>query len=102
MTCNACGRKSCYTHGTEWHEGLTCAEMDNKVAKLRGKEIRANEKYIAKKTKPCPNKKCGKPIQKRGGCQHMTCKSFSWFRAPTRSSVACVLDSSHRYFLAHI
>ena len=76
MTRNTCGRKSCYTHESEWHEDLTCEDMDEKLAELRGKEIRANEKYMAEKTKPFPNEKCGKPIQKRGGCQHMTCKLF--------------------------
>jgi len=34
----------------------------------------ASENLIAKTTKKCPNPKCGHGIEKKGGCDHMTCK----------------------------
>lgn len=35
-----------------------------------------NYKWIEEHTKKCPN--CNEPIEKNGGCNHMTCKSCSY------------------------
>ena len=39
-------------------------------------------KWIKANTKPCPNKKCLKPIEKNQGCNHMKCAQcktdFCW------------------------
>ncbi|CAJ0905333.1 5710_t:CDS:2 [Entrophospora sp. SA101] len=53
LTCRDCGTKSCFTHDSLWHEGLTCQQYD-KIDKNKNK---ATQKYLAKHTKPCP--KCG-------------------------------------------
>ncbi|CAJ0825230.1 3551_t:CDS:2, partial [Entrophospora sp. SA101] len=68
LTCRDCGTKSCFTHDSLWHEGLTCQQYD-KIDKNKNK---ATQKYLAKHTKPCP--KCGVRISKNEGCDHMTCK----------------------------
>jgi ariadne-1 len=38
--------------------------------------------WIIANTKMCPNSKCGRPIEKSTGCNHMTCKvcshEFCW------------------------
>ncbi|KAI1099083.1 hypothetical protein F4804DRAFT_345805 [Jackrogersella minutella] len=51
-------------------------------ARLRNEEISA-EKEIRRITKRCPS--CQAPIQKNGGCDHMSCRhcgsSFSWLNA---------------------
>ncbi|MCJ1288075.1 hypothetical protein MMC26_007428 [Xylographa opegraphella] len=82
MTCHACQRKTCFVHETEWHEGQTCAQVDRQVAKAERRERMANEAYLAANTKACPQESCGRPIEKNGGCSHMTCTQcghqFCW------------------------
>lgn len=60
----------------EWHEGRTCEEIDEQTAEAKKAEKEANEAYLAANTKTCPKKKCGRLIEKNGGCQHMTCELF--------------------------
>lgn len=76
MTCNGCGHKTCVMHDVEWHAGMTCTEWDEQasLAQARRPEQAANEEYLAAETKPCPNPACARPIEKNGGCQHMTCE----------------------------
>ncbi|KAG9085289.1 hypothetical protein FS749_004561 [Ceratobasidium sp. UAMH 11750] len=73
VTCNACGAESCFTHDMPWHTGLTCSQYDSKTRKTRSEGIRANQKYLSKHAKACPNPKCGRMIEKINGCDHMTC-----------------------------
>ncbi|CAJ0834199.1 549_t:CDS:2 [Entrophospora sp. SA101] len=68
LTCGDCGTKSCFTHDSLWHEGLTCQQYDE-VEKARNE---ATHTYLEQHTKPCP--KCGVRISKNEGCDHMTCK----------------------------
>lgn len=80
MTCKDCNFKMCFVHKLPWHEGKTCAEYDAE----RGEEIRSQEaasrQVIAETATICPNIKCGIPIQKNGGCDHMTCEfNFLFF-----------------------
>lgn len=35
VTCNGCGRRTCFIHEMEWHAEVTCKEMDQKLADTR-------------------------------------------------------------------
>lgn len=75
VTCVGCGNKSCYIHNVAWHEGMTCDEYDAEWRANQPAHAEANEASkatIASRTKRCPA--CERPIEKDGGCQHMTCK----------------------------
>ncbi|CAB4464929.1 hypothetical protein RhiirA5_375821 [Rhizophagus irregularis] len=69
ITCEACGKESCYNHDIPWHQGLTCTEFDTKIDE--NKVDKATQKYIDKKTQPCPS--CGVRIIKNGGCNQVRC-----------------------------
>jgi hypothetical protein len=74
--CEACGFKACVLHNTAWHEDETCAQYDerNYAARkaLLEKEEKASLKAVERIAKKCPG--CKRPIQKNGGCSHMSCK----------------------------
>ncbi|CAG8519249.1 11735_t:CDS:2 [Ambispora gerdemannii] len=70
MTCEACQKKSCYTHDIPWHEEMTCSEYDEMMKYAEAET--ATQEYLKRETKPCP--KCGVHITKDGGCNHMSCK----------------------------
>jgi hypothetical protein len=66
----------CAVHG-DAHLGKSCAEFEAEQQAI----VRLNESYIASaRVHPCP--KCASPIEKNGGCLHMTCRScgheFCW------------------------
>ncbi|KAJ3092380.1 hypothetical protein HK102_007986 [Quaeritorhiza haematococci] len=69
MTCAACHFRSCFTHDVPWHSGLTCTEFEETLDTERNRATRA---YLDRRTKPCP--RCGRSIEKNGGCDHMTCR----------------------------
>jgi IBR domain, a half RING-finger domain len=74
ITCIGCGNKTCFTHQTQWHEGRTCTQYDAELKAASMEHAQANQASdaaIASMTKPCP--RCHRPIEKNGGCQHMTC-----------------------------
>ncbi|KAF7913269.1 hypothetical protein BELL_0986g00010 [Botrytis elliptica] len=73
MTCSTCGFKTCFIHKLPWHEDLTCAEFDLSN-QSRVQQEAASEAWIAEYTKLCPNPKCGMRIQKKSGCDHLTCE----------------------------
>ncbi|ATZ53894.1 hypothetical protein BCIN_09g06550 [Botrytis cinerea B05.10] len=81
MTCTTCGFKTCFIHKLPWHEDLTCAEFDL-FNQARVRQEAASEAWIAEHTKLCPNPKCGMRIQKKTGCDHLTCdyclSEFCW------------------------
>ncbi|RIA99021.1 hypothetical protein C1645_718480 [Glomus cerebriforme] len=68
ITCQACGKKSCYTHDIPWHAGQTCTEYENN----KNGNDEETQKFISKETKPCP--RCNVRIIKNEGCDHMTCR----------------------------
>src|SRR5689334_20633950 len=67
------------TH-TPWHEGYTCREWDEEKRRQKDQgAVDDDETWVEQNTKPCP--KCESPIEKNGGCIHMTCKcghEFCW------------------------
>ncbi|KZO93619.1 hypothetical protein CALVIDRAFT_539788 [Calocera viscosa TUFC12733] len=75
LTCGACSARSCAKHQIPWHEGLTCEKYEKKhegwLDPVRRRERRVRG-WMGRKTKQCPG--CGNHIEKRDGCDHMTCR----------------------------
>jgi ariadne-1 len=80
VTCE-CGETFCFMCSQEWHEPLTCALLCRWIKKYSGDS--ESMKWVSVNTKDCP--KCNVPIEKNGGCNHMTCRNkacayeFCWF-----------------------
>lgn len=66
-----CGYSYCFSCTIEYHEPATCDQI-KKFHKETQEDIATNS-WKAQNTKPCP--KCNSPIEKNGGCNHITCKS---------------------------
>ena len=64
-----CGFVSCFRCGSEDHLPASCKQVKTWLDHCE--EESANAQWIMANTKPCP--KCGRSIQKNGGCQHMVC-----------------------------
>jgi len=60
-----CGKQYCLKCNNEAHEGLACGETGD------SKTQAASIEWITQHAKPCP--RCKTPIEKNGGCVHMTC-----------------------------
>ncbi|CAK63700.1 unnamed protein product (macronuclear) [Paramecium tetraurelia] len=61
LTCS-CGQQICFKCGSQYHQGMSCEQaMDFQYLEAR-KQLEVND---------CPN--CSVPIEKKGGCNHMTC-----------------------------
>lgn len=73
VTCYKCRAKTCYRHRTEWHEGYTCQEWDNREERRTKEEILSKE-WVNEQTKRCPNRDCNRPIRRESGCDHMVCR----------------------------
>lgn len=75
--CHACSFEMCFHHQTPWHHGQTCEEYD---AAKRNEEDEATSRWMEDHAKRCPS--CDSPVQKNGGCFHMTCThcraQFCW------------------------
>lgn len=82
VACDACGFEICFAHQTRWHEGLSCAEFDTLRANGGDPDDAATRAWLGRNTKPCPGPRCGVPVEKTGGCFHMTCREchfeFCW------------------------
>jgi hypothetical protein len=75
LRCAKCGRRTCFTHRCEWHEGRTCEAYD---ADARASEEVALLQALQAVVR-CPG--CGSGVEKKGGCDHMTCRcghEFCW------------------------
>ncbi|EGP89388.1 unnamed protein product [Zymoseptoria tritici ST99CH_3D1] len=79
--CVKCGAVACVVCDRPWHEGEKCAEYQERV-KGRVEEEDQTLELIRMETKKCPNPKCGKAIEKNGGCPSMICYvcqiNFCW------------------------
>ena len=87
-----CGYSYCYSCSDEWHGPVTCEVLKKWAKKCEDDSETIN--WINANTKDCP--KCNNPIEKNGGCNHMTCRkqscghSFCWIcLKPWRSHGAC-------------
>uniref|UniRef100_A0A7S0R3F9 RBR-type E3 ubiquitin transferase n=1 Tax=Chlamydomonas leiostraca TaxID=1034604 RepID=A0A7S0R3F9_9CHLO len=73
----SCSTVFCFKCGRSPHSPCTCEMWTKWDEKISGdSETRS---WIIANTKPCP--KCTKPVEKNGGCNHVTCKcgaSFCW------------------------
>ncbi|KII85884.1 hypothetical protein PLICRDRAFT_300134 [Plicaturopsis crispa FD-325 SS-3] len=68
LQCPACLVRICGACNVEFHEGLSCeAHRSN----LNGGDEAFRKWSEENGVKPCPN--CKAPLQKNGGCNHMTC-----------------------------
>jgi hypothetical protein len=82
LVCYACCGSWCADCDVPWHGDMTCKEYKSFRA-LQDRERHHTKQtldLIMKTTKPCPN--CDSPIEKNGGCNHMTCglcyHEFCW------------------------
>jgi len=66
----ACGFVFCFRCAREVHWPMTCAQLDRWEEKNKSDSETA--RWIKAHTKKCP--KCLWPIEKDGGCNHMTCR----------------------------
>eukprot|EP00042_Codosiga_hollandica_P058537 m.884245 g.884245 ORF g.884245 m.884245 type:complete len:411 (-) comp59889_c0_seq3:95-1327(-) len=96
MTCTACKLQYCFYHETA-HAGRTCSIQESWTSRT------ASAWWNWVHTKDCPE--CRAPMQKNGGCPHMTCRcghQFCWdcmrpwfghnydlFPAPSELSRSC-------------
>ncbi|KIW65741.1 hypothetical protein PV04_07967 [Phialophora macrospora] len=68
-TCQRCQTQNCFTHRSLWHTGLTCEQFD------AGDTVKGlAEEMIARMTKKCPARGCGRRLVKNGRCKDMHCK----------------------------
>ena len=72
MTCTTCQFKTCFIHKMPWHTDQTCAQYDAEQAERTQQEA-ASAEFLARKTKVCPNPRCGLHVDKYSGCDHVRC-----------------------------
>jgi hypothetical protein len=70
MTCHHCHKRTCAHHRCTWHAGRSCAEYDADAQ--RSDEVALLQYLEREGTVRCP--KCNHGIEKRSGCDHMTCR----------------------------
>ncbi|XP_021370464.1 ATP-dependent RNA helicase DEAH12, chloroplastic-like isoform X2 [Mizuhopecten yessoensis] len=100
--CPECDIKICTSCQVQFHDGLTCA-----MFKVEGNEDVSMRRWLEKNKanrKRCPN--CATPIEKNGGCNHMSCltcgKHICWLCLNFfDDSGACYghLDKAHGSFV---
>jgi len=97
MKCQGCSQLSCFRHDLPWHYNQTCEEVDILLA--RNVDDLASRAYVQSNTKPCP--KCREPIEKNGGCDHMTCRAgcgheFCWLCLAPYDAILREGNHNHR------
>ncbi|KAL6042367.1 E3 ubiquitin-protein ligase arih2 [Balamuthia mandrillaris] len=85
MACSSdkCKFTFCFNCKEEWHADATCEQYQKWKVENNEAESRFR-KWAEANTKQCPNETCLSPIEKNGGCNHMTCSrckyEFCWFQ----------------------
>jgi IBR domain, a half RING-finger domain len=83
VACNACGRMTCLSCNVEYHSGICCkdfqrqrtgAEEEDLAKRNRADQEQRSMAEIGRRFVKCPGQNCGAPIEKTGGCDHMTYK----------------------------
>ncbi|XP_022772809.1 probable E3 ubiquitin-protein ligase ARI2 isoform X4 [Durio zibethinus] len=72
-----CGMQFCFSCLSEAHSPCSCLMWELWSKKCQDESETVN--WITINTKPCP--KCHKPVEKNGGCNHVSClcgQSFCW------------------------
>ena len=92
FVCQVCDVKYCIACEISMHEGETCDAYKKRIKSVKEHD-KATEAWIKRKAKPCPS--CTVQIQKRSGCDHMTCE-FDF--APMRE--LSTTNAEHRSFLS--
>lgn len=70
LRCIHCHHDSCRQCRVAWHNDLTCQQYQ--ASTNVSEQDRLNNNYIQSHTKICP--RCSTPIEKNGGCDHITCR----------------------------
>ncbi|XP_039039795.1 probable E3 ubiquitin-protein ligase ARI2 isoform X1 [Hibiscus syriacus] len=73
----SCGRQFCFSCLSEPHSPCSCMMWELWSNKCLDASETVN--WITVNTKPCPN--CEKPVEKNGGCNHVSCicgQAFCW------------------------
>lgn len=81
--CVDCHARFCTVHDGLYHDDETCEEYEYRTSGQKDRDERkredeASEKAVQNLAKKCPKEGCGSPIQKNGGCNHITCMFKTW------------------------
>ena len=92
IICHQCGGRTCTSCDIPWHPDLSCAEVVSRRAQAQAAD-EASSKYLSSHTKLCPN--CGIRGTKVKGCDHMTCKSSTFFRISSPLTFDSLENEAH-------
>lgn len=107
-TCLACAQGTCIEYNIVWHSQKTYPEHKEEARVQKAEEAAAacavaeaeSVKYVEENCKACPNYSCGYRIEKRGGCDHMTCgrcwHQFCWICDVDYQEVHRVGNTAHK------
>lgn len=82
FVCIDCGNMACLVHEGAHDVDETCEESKYRTSgqqehnEKKKKQEEASVTAIGRIMKGCPETECASPIQKNGGCMHMTCKFY--------------------------
>ena len=100
VICIKCQQRTCFTHRTVWHAGLTCAEYDLFRNELPDD---ASSTWLENNTKRCPQ--CRWYIEKNSGCDQMKCRrcqhKFCWECLADYNMITHIGKSQHQPWCSH-
>ena len=89
LKCDQCDTQYCFHCSLKWHPKMSCEKMRKRVeGREKGfnkRAIKKNKKWL-KENKVIKCKRCGQGVQKKDGCNHMTCTcgfEFCWLCGDT-------------------
>lgn len=77
--CMKCHLRQCLKHKIPWHDNETCEQYDYRLSgqadrDRRAQEDEASEATANSTTQACPKSTCRAKIEKKTGCDHMSCR----------------------------